>query len=616
VRKNILQWLDALKGPVEHLVILTHNVDLLYVENVLLPRLRDLGEPALMIIADAACAAMTFANQAGLTSSLGRRYRVIGVDLGGMRRFHPKAIFVLKKEQAHLAIGSGNLTAGGYGGNFEAWMTWDTIEEERPVIAAFLRVLQQLPSLISMPERLDNLTKAIADASFLQHLPESQGLLSSFSASILGQMERLAPKPVQEIIIISPYFDSELVALRRLGTTFGSKLTILAQPKRSGLSREQFQSLPPEIRVCALKPASDDEKRFIHAKVYAIRTGDRYYVFLGSANCSMAALILPPSQANAELMAYTSLNETQWAGFMAELEIDPHPPELKLTSTDEDDERFTGRLRIAAARFDSDVLMVDLVNADGFVAFSLGEHESRFSSILHKEDGCSRVRFPADAAPKSLVVRGFRTDDTFVDTPASWVDDETALGLSSPGRRLQRKFGELGENLEWSAADYAEILEIFGDHLVREMARSTSKARVNFAPKGEGEYSLLDIFSDGLDKTAGTFGLTNDEPLTNENVLNTILAMLGIETEPAEENLSGEIPVSLEDLTEQELRKKELPKAPPVDQGQLDSHAKERLRRRMIRALQMIERTMLAAGYVERRTVPRLIRGLGALGVC
>jgi hypothetical protein len=105
----------------------------------------------------------------------------------------------------------------------------------------------------------------------------------------------------------------------------------------------------------------------------------------------MVALLLPPSQANAELMAYTILDETQWTAFMAELEIDPHPPELKLTSTDEGDERFSGRLRIAAANFDSGLLVVDLVNADEFVAFSLGENEVRFSSIHHQGSRSSRV---------------------------------------------------------------------------------------------------------------------------------------------------------------------------------------------------------------------------------
>jgi hypothetical protein len=44
---------------------------------------------------------------------------------------------------------------------------------------------------------------------------------------------------------------------------------------------------------------------FLHAKVYAVQSGDEVIVFAGSANCSRAALTVSGADGNAELMAWT-----------------------------------------------------------------------------------------------------------------------------------------------------------------------------------------------------------------------------------------------------------------------------------------------------------------------
>ena len=51
----------------------------------------------------------------------------------------------------------------------------------------------------------------------------------------------------------------------------------------------------------------------LHAKFYAVQQSEQVMVFLGSANCSRAALTIPGSAGNAELMAHSvmSANEFQ-----------------------------------------------------------------------------------------------------------------------------------------------------------------------------------------------------------------------------------------------------------------------------------------------------------------
>src|SRR5262249_18436019 len=95
-------------------IVLTHNIDFLFVESLVIPHLRAIGSPQLTIFADAACAANCYQTQEMLVSKLGSRYRVVPIDLGQARRFHPKALFVAGNDSASLAVGSGNTTYGGW----------------------------------------------------------------------------------------------------------------------------------------------------------------------------------------------------------------------------------------------------------------------------------------------------------------------------------------------------------------------------------------------------------------------------------------------------------------------------------------------------------------------
>jgi hypothetical protein len=61
--------------------------------------------------------------------SVGRAYEIEPVSvIGGC--FHPKLLSVTSKDDAHLVIGSGNLTFGGWGSNLEC------VEHLHPSFAA------------------------------------------------------------------------------------------------------------------------------------------------------------------------------------------------------------------------------------------------------------------------------------------------------------------------------------------------------------------------------------------------------------------------------------------------------------------------------------------------
>ena len=136
MRQNVLKQLVSV-SQAENAIVLTHDIDFLFVQSTVLPILKDAGNPKLTILADAGRAADFFASQKPFLSLLGQRFRVVPIAMPGRFRFHPKAILLSGKDRAVLAVGSGNCTFGGWSSNAEAWFSWDTNEDGTGVFAAF-----------------------------------------------------------------------------------------------------------------------------------------------------------------------------------------------------------------------------------------------------------------------------------------------------------------------------------------------------------------------------------------------------------------------------------------------------------------------------------------------
>ena len=164
---NVVERLCATVRRAHAAIVLTHNIDFLFVESVVIPRLRTIGSPQLTIFADAACAASSFQIQQALVSKLGSRYRVVPIDLGQARRFHPKALLLAGIDAASLAIGSGNTTYGGWSGNKEVWTDFSVPGDGGAQIASFREYLATILSYVPDPR-----SDPRRSARPLQHLGE------------------------------------------------------------------------------------------------------------------------------------------------------------------------------------------------------------------------------------------------------------------------------------------------------------------------------------------------------------------------------------------------------------------------------------------------------------
>lgn len=293
MRRNVLGWLCQQFADASQAIVLTHNIDFLFVQSVLLRQLRSAGNPRLTIFADANCAASTYGDQRPVLEGLGVRYRVVPVELGPMRRFHPKAVLLSNRQRVACAIGSGNLTHGGMSANHEIWTVGTSDGEGAGLLAGLRDYLTRLVALLPIAGPLRDSVNAFFDeeAAWITGLPPASGLATAPSErSILDQIADHATGAIQSISVLTPYFDEGGAALAELRRRFGVPVTVRLQPGRVGLSRIAAEALPEGIKLSTVDCPPERRPSFIHAKVYGFHRASDVVLAVGSANCSRAGL--------------------------------------------------------------------------------------------------------------------------------------------------------------------------------------------------------------------------------------------------------------------------------------------------------------------------------------
>lgn len=206
MRRNVLAWLSQQFTDASHAVVLTHNIDFLFVQSVLAPRLRWAGNPRLTIFADANCAVGTYRDQREVLDGLGVRYRVVPVDLGPMRRFHPKALLLSNRHRAVCAVGSGNLTHGGMSANHEVWTFGTSDGEGASLLAGIRDYIRMLVALLPLADPLRDSIDAVFDEeqAWVADLPPASGVaMSPSDRPLLDQIADSATGTVQSISVLA-----------------------------------------------------------------------------------------------------------------------------------------------------------------------------------------------------------------------------------------------------------------------------------------------------------------------------------------------------------------------------------------------------------------------------
>jgi hypothetical protein len=282
-------------------LITTFGIDFDAYENIVLGRLRGSGCHNNILISDSGMLTYALEGASSPPLSAGRLYSVTGARAAGV--FHPKLVLQLGRNRGRLIVSSANMTAPGLAGNLEIAGTLEckaADSAERRLVAAAWQYLARLfePDHQAISQQLAWMrprTSWLFDTEPAGNiLPLSDGSLAAFlgASQTQGIGSRfaglVAGEAVRRLIVISPYWDDRLEALRFLSDRLAPEsIVIPIEPCRALFPGQMLDALP-QARLLDLGPFS--ETRFVHAKTIIAQTDSADHVLFGSANCTVAAL--------------------------------------------------------------------------------------------------------------------------------------------------------------------------------------------------------------------------------------------------------------------------------------------------------------------------------------
>jgi hypothetical protein len=230
--------------------------------------------------------------------SAGRAYQVEPVAVAH-GCFHPKLVVLTSPTEAHLLIGSGNLTFGGWGSNLEC------IEHLHVGVSS--EALTDTADFLESLAAVDTVRHAAAAGcgeiagilrKFASGSPQSGRVrvLHNLTRSIFEQLSEMVADlgGAERLTIASPFFDGGQ-ATNRLCNELGLD-RVYVHAHHAGIVPGSFGSNWPKQLGAIIEPVSVEvlsgEPRHLHAKVFEVVCRRGRIVLSGSANATMAALDL------------------------------------------------------------------------------------------------------------------------------------------------------------------------------------------------------------------------------------------------------------------------------------------------------------------------------------
>lgn len=619
MRRDLLQDV-AEEKDVTNVIVLTHNIDFVFVQTVVLSVLRRCGNPSLTIFADASCAANSFAHQAPVLHGLGVRYRVVPVEMAPGFRFHPKAVLLTGPASAALYVGSGNLTFGGWRENGEVWLRFDARADGTQAFASFLRYLSALVELIVLPEHVRTEIEEAFDAkthAWAAELTEPGAVFGRIGRgpSLLDQMLARVPEGIPErITVCAPYFDAKAEVLSEIVERFSPiPVDVLVQPGRTGLTEAAWARVGGSGHLMPIGfQRSDDRGKvresFLHAKFYAFERAGRVTVFAGSANCSRAALTRSETDGNAELMATLNMSTGEFrASLMEELVLRDGAPGLAPELPEADPMTAAG-LRILGASHEGGYLRVGFVPRDWhIVACTADDVRMEVERI-----GAGVIGAQLEHAPRYVQLDGTDGRTTMQSLPA-WVDHEWELRSTARGRNVVDAIRRRVRTGQWGIGAWSEVFDAFCAHLRYLPARVSVGRSAGSGSEQDDlprvQYSAKDVFAAGYGLPAlnaflppSMYGLEGRVRSLQELLLRWFGVPISDRQSGADEVFHGEPGDGGEDLVD---RLEDLPTA-PVTAGV--AARGERERGRVEKLVTQMAEAMTSAEFLRERP-PDLLGG-------
>lgn len=299
-RKNIIKLLSDRSNVYHSALLTTYSFDPIFFESVYLSTLRKLGITNIVVLMDASMYDQMLADANYPYHRVTQNnYTLVRQENSYSGVFHPKMVLLFGEEEGALVIGSGNLTYSGLSNNEEIWNAFHVVGSESihyPLFYQAWKYLRNATSIVSplvqrqidwMPEQCPWLHKESYDEIIsLQSGEECQFLYNSDNSTILNSLYvAVGEKEIDEITVISPFYDTEGHALKELQRHFSPKRMkcVLDLERQSA----PYSLLQDGTFIAFYKSTSSNP---LHAKIIELQSKDETWILCGSANVGNMAL--------------------------------------------------------------------------------------------------------------------------------------------------------------------------------------------------------------------------------------------------------------------------------------------------------------------------------------
>lgn len=227
----------------------------------------------------------------------GTRY-VHGLAVTGSgAAFHPKVTVIAGPERAMVAVGSGNLSSGGWHLNKETWTVATADRVRCPAIVAevagWLRTLDHVCAITPHAMQGISRTAVLLENLASRATAEDTGhrLVHTSSRPLLDQ---LPAGDVDSLFLYAPFHDEKAKAIRRLVERLRpTRVTLAVQSgERTVIQPDAVRDVITDVGV-PFDIVEDPEEKYRHGKlVEAITADGSRWTLTGSPNLSARALLL------------------------------------------------------------------------------------------------------------------------------------------------------------------------------------------------------------------------------------------------------------------------------------------------------------------------------------
>lgn len=435
-------------------LLLTWSFDAVFFERVVLPELETGGTHVPLIIADTRQVNSAIDRWHGQVQRLGRHYVLETASTAGS--FHAKLILRIGQGGSVVWLGTGNVSAAGFGGNRELGTVWKVGPGEADPGAWVPELLNDVGSWCSGPASRHILDR-LKSASWLAETPTAVStetcVLWSHGTSLADQLtQRWRGRRFDTLYVTTGSTDKDGSFLKWAHDTFGVQKAIVAVHASSAIfDASRMERLPLEVRF-----VQPPKHKALHAKCYWFEGLDGVAAVFGSANCSGSAWLKPVNAGgNVEILGvFDTVERSGWSHILSEFDGSTLTPaeylRERLSSDDTTEYARPYQLKsVEFDRFESQVRVVIEPNVHDTARITLIVEENDPIHLTYLGDAAETTwagplpELFGSARPLFARVR-IETDSGVVETLPRWMDQTVELRRATHDRRVSNALIQFG----------------------------------------------------------------------------------------------------------------------------------------------------------------------------